>query len=111
MQGLGAFAASLVSQGRGVGPWPHSCSYPFIPRGVVAAGTFHRDAGRGVHTALSIADAAQVEPSILLPHPLNAQPLVEVRQINPCKAKRVVVVTHKEWGLIYWTHSGSEYGF
>lgn len=76
-----------------------------IPRGVVAAGTFHRDAGRGVHTALSVADAAQVEPSILLPHPLNAQPLVEVRQVNPCKAQRVVVVTHREGRLVHWTQA------
>lgn len=76
-----------------------------IPRGVVGAGTFHRDAGRGVHTALSIADAAQVEPSILLPHPLNAQPLVEVCQVNPCKAQRVVVVTHREGRLVHWTQA------
>ena len=81
---------------------------PLIPRGVMAAGTFHGDAGRGVHTALSVADAAQVEPSILFPHPLNAQPLVEVCQVDPCKAQRVAVVTHREGGLAYWTHLGSK---
>lgn len=74
--------------------------HPFIPRGVVAAGTFHGDTGRGVHAALSVADTAQVEPSILLPHPLNAQPLVEVCQVDPCKAQRVAVVTHREGGLV-----------
>lgn len=81
---------------------------PFIPRGVMATGTFHGDTGRGVHTALSVADTAQVEPSVLLPHPLNAQPLVEVCQVDPCKAQRVVAVTHREGGLVYWTHSDSK---
>lgn len=74
--------------------------HPFIPRGVVAAGTFHGDTGRGVHAALSVADTAQVEPSVLLPHPLNAQPLVEVCQVDPCKAQKVAVVTHREGGLV-----------
>lgn len=48
----------------------------------VADGTFHRDAGRGVHTALGVADTAQVEASVLFSHPLNAQPLVGICQVN-----------------------------
>lgn len=67
----------------------------------MAAGTFYGDTGRGVHTALGIADAAEVEPSILLPHPLDAQPLVEVRQVDPCKARRVMVVTHRKGRFVH----------
>lgn len=89
--------------------WHHreeACNFRHAPtwmlsplRYVVSAGTFYRDASRGVHTALSVADAAEVETSILLPHSLNAQPLVEVCQIDSCKARKVTVVTHKERGL------------
>lgn len=84
-----------------MGPWTHSCQMVSSPRGVVAAGTFYGDTGRGVHTALGIADAAEVEPSILLPHPLDAQPLVEVCQVDPCKARRVMVVTHSKGRFIH----------
>lgn len=60
--------------------------------GCEARRTFHGHAGRGVDAALGVAHAAQVAASVLLAHALDAQLLVRVGQIDPCRRRGQVQV-------------------
>lgn len=49
--------------------------------------TFYSHAGRGVDAALGVAHTAQVVARVLLAHPLDAQLLVRVCQVNSCRGR------------------------